>query len=164
MPQGLASWHLMLNLALCGSGRGTFSCGPGGAAHEQVLPQESWFSEQRNRGAGLAGAWPGRQEGGGEGEQRSLTRGEIRDPDPERWRPSGVCAGFSMITGTGSELGRSFHIRSGLFDRDRLFRYWLDRVAFLLTSLCPGSGPYLQPQAQCLRRWLGGQDARPQAL
>lgn len=25
VPQGLASWHLMLNLALCGSGRGMFS-------------------------------------------------------------------------------------------------------------------------------------------
>lgn len=157
MPQGLASWHVMLNLALCGSGRGTFSCGPGGAT-EQVLPQESWFSEQRNRGAGREAG------GGGEGEQRSLTRGDIRDPDPERRGPSGVCAGFSMITGTGSELGRPFHIRSGLFDRDRLFRYWLDRVAFLLISLCPGSGPYLQPQVQCLRRWLGGQDVRPQAL
>ena len=98
------------------------------------------------------------------GEQRSLTWGEIRDPDPERRGPSGVCASFSVITGTGSELGRPFHICSGLFDRARLFRYWLDRVALLLTSLCPGSGPYLQPQTQCLRRWLGGQDARPQAL
>ena len=67
-----------------------------------------------------------------------MTRGEIRDPDPERRRPSEVCAGFSMITGTGSELGRPFHIRSGLFDRDMLFRYWLDRVAFRSTSCIQG--------------------------
>lgn len=83
---------------------------------------------------GLGSQGPGREAGerwGGGAEKLDKGR-EIRDLDPERRGPCGVCAGSSMITGTGSEPGRSFHICSGLFDRDRLFRYWRDRVAFLL--------------------------------
>lgn len=84
-----------------------------------------------------------------------MTRGERSETWTQKWGgPCGVCAGSSMITGTGSEPGRSFHICSGLFDRDRLFRCWTGwRSCYIL---CPGSGPCLQPQAQCLQRRLAG--------
>ena len=64
-------------------------------------PWEYWFSEQSNKGAEPARGWRGRPKGG-RVEKHDKGK-EIRDLDPERQGPSGVCAGFSTITSTGSE-------------------------------------------------------------